>query len=84
MKSKLFECSLWKKKNFGYASILVAFFLERVTSLSPDVTLLPSPPCEPKIMRWGDLFLRKVGGEVQGDYHDVFYSWWSSYVPDME
>ena len=67
---------LGNKRNFGYASILVAFFFERVPALSPRVRLLPSPPREPRLTWWGDVFLHEGGGEIQCGYDDGFYAWW--------
>ena len=62
IKRWLFDYMRYRKKNFGYASILVSFFFERVPALSTAVTLPAFPPREPRITWWGDIFLRKGGG----------------------
>ena len=53
-----------RKNNFKYARILVFFFFERFLSLSLVVTLPPCPPCDPRLTRWGDIFLRYGGGDA--------------------
>jgi hypothetical protein len=35
MKTQLTDCKLWKRKNFGFGSVLCAFFFERVLGISP-------------------------------------------------
>ena len=72
---QLLYCRIGRKKNFGYVSILVAFFFKRILALSPTVTLPPFPPHDPRIMQVGDVFLHKGGVEVQGVYDDDFYMW---------
>ena len=49
------------------------------------VTLPPCPPREPRLTQWGDIFLQQGGdGEIQSDYDDDFYSWWSRHVHALE
>ena len=67
--------------NFGYASILVALFFERV----PTVPLPLVSPRWPRITRWGDIFLHQGGiCAIQNGYDDEFYSWWDRQVPALD
>ena len=77
MKKQLSDCKRGRRKNFVYSSILVAFFFERVPSLSPAVPLPFSSPHHPRLSRWGEISLRQGGGgSVQSVYDDDFYLWW--------
>ena len=77
MRKQLSDCKRGWRKKFGYSSILVAFFFERVPCLSPAVPLLVRSPHQPKMSRWGEIFLRQGGGgSVQSVYDDDFYLWW--------
>ena len=40
MKRQLSDCKRGRRKNFGYSSILVTFYFERVLGLSPAIPLL--------------------------------------------
>ena len=74
MRKQLSDCKRGRRKNFGYSSILVAFFFERVSGLSPAVPLLVRSPRYPRLSRWGDIFLRQGGGgSMQSVYDDDFY-----------
>ena len=74
MKRQLFDCRRGKRKNFGYASILVAFFFERVPAMSPTIPLQVRHPRQPRLSRWGDIFLCQGGGDiVQSVYNDDLY-----------
>ena len=78
MKKQLSNCKRGQRKNFGYASILVVFFFERVPALSPTIPLPLISPRQPRITIWGDIFLHQGGGGgVKSGYDDDFYSWWS-------
>ena len=85
MKRQLSDCRRGRRKNFGYASILVAFFFERVPAMSPAIPLEIRHPRQPRLSRWGDIFLRHGGGDVvQSMYDDDFYTWWERQVPALE
>ena len=61
-------------KKLSYSSILVAFFFERVPGLSPAVPLQVRSPHQPRMRRWGEIFLcQGGGGSVQSVYDDEFY-----------
>ena len=85
MRKQLSDCKRGRRKNFGYSSILVAFFFERVPGLSPAVPLPVRSPRQPRLSRWGDIFLRQGGGgSVQSVYDDDFYIWWERQLPALE
>ena len=58
MKKQLSDWKRGRWKNFGYSSILVAFFFERVPGLSPAVPLPVSSPRHPRLSKWEEIFLR--------------------------
>ena len=73
MKKQPSDCKRGRRKNFGYSSILVAFFFERVSGLSPAVPLPVRSPCQPRLSRWGDIFLCQGGsGSMQSVCDDDF------------
>ena len=85
MKTQLSHCMRGRLNNFGYSSVLVAFFFERVTAISPAVPLPAFSPHQPRLTRWGEVFLRQGGGgSVQGVYDDEFYVWWGRKLPAHE
>ena len=65
--------------------MLVAFFFERVSSLSPAVPFPVRSPRQPRMSRLGDIFLRHAGGgSVQSVYDDNFEFWWERQFPALE
>ena len=62
MRKQLFDCKRGRRKNFSYSSTLVAFFFERVLGLSPAVPLPVRSPHQPRLSRWGEIFLCQGGG----------------------
>ena len=85
MRRQLSDCKRGRCKNFGYASILVAFFFERVPAMSPAIPLQVRSPCQPRLSQWGDIFLRQGGGDiVHSVYDDDFYTWWERQLPALE
>ena len=84
MRKQLYECKIGRRKNFGYSIILVAFF-ERVLGLCPAVPLPVCSPRQPRMSRWGDIFLYQGGGgSVQRIYDDEFYFWWERQLLALE
>ena len=76
MRKQLSDCKRGKRNFFGYSSILVDFFFERVSGLSPAVPFPVRSPHQPRINRWGEIFLHQgVGGSVQSVYDDDFHFW---------
>ena len=85
IKKQLFDCKRGRWKNFGYSSILVAFFFERVPGLSPAVPLPVRSPRQLRLSSWGEIFLCQGGnGSVQSIYDDEFYLWWERQLPALE
>ena len=85
MRKQLSDCKRGRQKNFGYSKMLVAFFLERVPSLSPIVPLPVRSPSQPRLIIWGEIFLREGGGgSVQSVYDVDFYFWWERQLPALE
>ena len=85
MRKQLSDCKRGRRKNFGYSSILVAFFFERVLGLIPALPLLVHSPRQPRMTRWGDIFLCQGGGGlVHCVYDDDFYFWWEHQLPALE
>ena len=84
MRKQLSDCKRGRRKNFGYSSILVAFFFERVPILIPTIPLPVRSPRHPRLSRWGEIFLCQGGsGSVQSVYDDDFYLWWQRKLPAL-
>ena len=74
MKKQLSDCKRGRRKNFSHSIILVAFFFERVPGLSLAIPLPVSFPRQPRLSKWGEIFLRQGGGgSIQSVYDDDFY-----------
>ena len=55
MRKQISDCKRGRRKNFGYSSILVAFFFERVPGLSLAVPFPVNSPRQPRLvgrMNW--------------------------------
>ena len=74
MKRKLTKCRRGDLKQFGYGTILVSFFLERVPLLRLQVDWGLSAPRDPRMMRWCNLITRHVAGPMI-KYNDSFFDW---------
>jgi hypothetical protein len=74
MKKQLTKCRSGELKQFGYSSILVSFFLERVPYLRLQVEWGIPAPQDPRMKRWVDLMARHVTGPII-KYNDVFFDW---------
>jgi len=64
MYHQLTSCRTGKQSQFGYGSILVAIFLERVPLLQPQIALPVRPPTEPRLVLWASLAERLRGVQV--------------------
>ena len=63
MKLQLTKFKKGKLKKFGYGSILVSFFLERLPIFQRQEVIVPTPPArEPQMARWAALMPRAGGG----------------------
>jgi hypothetical protein len=75
MKKQLTKCRTGQLKQFGYGSILVSFFLERVPILHLQHLEWGIPtPSDPRMKRWGDLMARH-GGVPIVTYDQSFFKW---------
>lgn len=61
---QLTSCRTGKQSQFGYGSILVAIFLERVPLLQPQIALPVRPPTEPRLVLWASLAERLRGVQI--------------------
>jgi hypothetical protein len=74
MKTQLTKSKRGDLKQFGYGSILVSFFLERVPHLWRQVEWGIPAPRDPRMKRWCDLMARHVAGPII-KYNDAFFDW---------
>jgi hypothetical protein len=58
MKRKLTECQMRRHRNFGFGTILCAFFFERVPSLSPREIVRGHVASSPVVNNWETVFPR--------------------------
>jgi hypothetical protein len=74
MKKQLTKCRNCGLNKFGYGSIFVSFFLERVPILRLQVEWGIPGPHDPRMNRWGFL-MAQHGGVPIVKYDDVFFQW---------
>jgi hypothetical protein len=74
MKTQLTKRKNGDLKQFGYGSILVSFFLERVPHLRLQVEWGIPAPRDPRMKWWCDLMARHVAGPIV-KYNDAFFDW---------
>jgi hypothetical protein len=74
MKRQLTKCRKGDLKQFGYGSLLVSFFLERVPLLRLQVDWGLPAPQDPRMLRWCNLMARHVAGPII-KYNDSFFDW---------
>jgi hypothetical protein len=74
MKRQLTKCRRGNLKQFGYGSLLVSFFLERVPLLRLQVEWGLPAPTDPRMLRWCQLMARHVAGPII-KYNDAFFDW---------
>lgn len=72
MKRKLTKCRMGDLKQFGYGSLLVSFFLERVPLLWLQEDWGLPVPQDPRMLRWCNLMARHVAGPII-KYNDWFF-----------
>ena len=74
-----------KTKNFGYGTILMTFFFEKIPGLRPKVISSIKNPRDPRIAQWADLMKRLGGSEVpRTTWDDEFFQWWEEQVIAVE
>ena len=74
IRKQLTKCRRGDLKQFGYGSLLVSFFLERVPLLSLQVEWNLTAPRDPRMLRWCRLMARHVAGPII-KYDDTFFDW---------
>jgi hypothetical protein len=74
MKKQLTKCRNGQLKQFGYGSISVSFFLERVPVLRLHVECDIPAPQDPWMKIWVDLMVHHNGVPIV-KYDDVFFQW---------
>ena len=81
MKQQLTSIRKTKTKHFGYGTILMKFFFEKILGLRPKVISSINSPREPRISRWADLMKRLGGSELpQTTWDDSFFQSWEKQV----
>ena len=81
MKQKLTSIRKAKTKHFGYGTILMTFFFEKIPVLRPRVISTISSPRDPRIASWADMMKRLGGSEVpRTTCDDEFFLWWGEQI----
>jgi hypothetical protein len=74
IKKHLTKCRQSNLKKFGYGSLLVSFFLERVPLLRLQVEWNLLAPRDPRMLRWCRIMVQHVAGPII-KYDDTFFDW---------
>jgi hypothetical protein len=74
IKKQLTKCRCGNLKQFGYGSLLVSFFLERVPVFRLQVEWNILVPRDPRMLRSCRLMDRHVAGPIV-KYDDIFFDW---------
>jgi hypothetical protein len=74
IKKQLTKCRQGELKQFGYGSLLVSFFLERVPIFRLQVEWDFSVPRDPRMLRWCWLMARYMAGPIV-KYNNIFFDW---------
>jgi hypothetical protein len=83
LKKQLTKCRHGDLKKFGYGSLLVSFFCERVPMYRlQDEWHFPGPR-DPWMLRWCQLMARHVTGPIVR-YDDLFFGWLQGHVLMVE
>jgi hypothetical protein len=75
---------LRKNKNFGFGSVLCAFFFERVLGISPRTHVREHQRTWPTLIQWIELLTHLAGGAVFNPFSDDFFDWWARQIPTIE
>jgi hypothetical protein len=76
VKEQIFKCRTGRKKQFGYGSFLVLFFLEWVSQMQPQVALISHPMTESHMERWTSLSPRLGNHPPTCRFTVDFFVWW--------
>jgi hypothetical protein len=74
VKEQITRCRVGQKKQFGYGSFLVSFFLERIPGMQPQIALPVRPAREPRMERWTNLSPR-LGPDSEFKFTNDFFTW---------
>jgi hypothetical protein len=74
IKKQLTKCRQGELKQFGYGSLLVSFFLERVPVLRLQVQWNILGPRDLRMLIWCRLMARHLAGPIV-KYDDIFFDW---------
>ena len=75
LRDQVTRCKSERQKEFGYGSILVSFFLERVPLLRPQMDLPIPSSTIPRMERWTSLIPRiETSGPPLLSYDEGFFS----------
>jgi len=66
------RCSAARGGEFAFGSVLCAFMFERMVVLHSQIVLDPPAMQDPKLMIWGKLLPRQVGGKVGNYFTPLF------------
>jgi hypothetical protein len=83
LKKQLTKCRRGDLKQFGYGSLLVSFFCERVPVFRLQAEWHFPGPRDPRMLRWCQLMARHVAGPIVR-YDDTFFDWLQGQVLMVE
>jgi hypothetical protein len=83
LKKQLTKCRRGGFKQFGYGSLIVSFFCERVLVYQLAGDWRFPGPREPRMLRWCQLMARHVAGPIV-KYDDHFFDWLRNQVVMVE
>ena len=76
LKYRLTKCRRGELNKFGYGTIVMSFFLERIPLMRPQVPLSKLDVEDPWMSRCGDaMALHGGGGGTKVTYGSVFFHW---------
>ena len=85
MKKQLTSIRKEKTRHFGYGTILMTLFFEKIPGLWPKVISSINSPRDPRISQWADLMKRLGESEVpRTTWDDEFFQWWEEQAIAVE
>ena len=75
MKQQLSDYKMGRVQNFGFRSILSAFFFKWVLGISPRVGIAPHGVRDLAQLRWANFMWILGGGRVANPYLADFFLW---------
>ena len=83
-KDQLNKCWQGELKQFGYGSILVCFFFERVPHLRPQVVFTELRARDPCMQRWVRIMACTGVGKGKMKFRDPFFRWLNNQILMVE